>query len=677
MQFGNPIFLWGLLAVPLPILLHLFFRRRKSRVPFSTLQFFQHRKRYLAHRRRLRELLLLLIRTLALLFLVLALARMLFQRMPYAFAARSDVVIVLDDTLSMNRKLGSGETAFTLASRKAQEILDTLSEGDATALIFLSGRSGIDLTRKRSLVQELIENARVTAATGSYSAALKQAEGILGTEANPNREIFIISDFQRNQAPSKAIALENVKGVRIYFLPITASEENLSVDGVSLSKRPQMVNKRMVIPYTIHNHGDNNRETEVTLSIDGETLNSENLSIPAGESVAGSFENIPGDAGFISGSLRITDRNLSLDNSCYFTVNVSANIRVLLLESDILSRVRPFHFLKLALDPAAGKSLNGIQTEEGFVQELSQNQLDQYHVVVLSNPIPLNTQTATLLFHYISRGGSVLVFAGGKTDITTFAAFQDERLRSIFGKRQAGYFSGLTFKGPLNVLNDLLQMDLFKGKRFYTLNPSPAAVILAESRGLAVLASEKIGSGNFIACALSSRRDMSNWPELKSYPIAMIHLLSFAAHDPQQNTGVDCGQLLRLTAKNEKENTLPISHSNGKTYSIPIKEGTSIFSNTWQPGIVTAERAVPRSSALNPVSTESNLKALSPLRLTSIVKGKVNLLKTDAALASQLRNTRRGSDMTGLFLFLLMIMLLLEIVLGNPYIFARRSRTKT
>jgi len=677
MQFGNPIFLWGLLAVPLPILLHLFFRRRKSRVPFSTLQYFQHRKRYLAHRRRLRELLLLLIRTLALLFLVLALARMLFQRMPYAFAARSDVVIVLDDTLSMNRKLGSGETAFTLASRKSQEILDTLSEGDAAALIFLSGRRGIDLTRKRSLVQELIEDAQITAATGSYSAALKQAEGILGTEANPNREIFVISDFQRNQAPSKTIELEEVKGVRIYFLPITASEENLSVDGVSLSTRPQMVNKRMVIPYTIHNHGDNDRETEVTLSIDGETLNSENLSIPAGESVEGSFETVPGDAGFISGSVQITDRNLSLDNTRHFTVNVSDNIRVLLLESDLLSRVRPFHFLKLALDPAEGESLNGIQTEEGFVQELSQNQLEQYHVVVLSNPLPLNTKTAALLARYISRGGTVLAFAGGKTDSTTFAAFQDERLRLIFGKRQAGDFSGLTFKGPLNALNELLQMDLFKGKRFYTLNPSPAAVILAESRGRAVLASEKIGSGNFIACALSSRRDICNWPELKSYPIAMIHLFTFAAHDPQQNTGIDCGQLLRLTAKDEKESTLPVSHSNGKTYSIPVKDGESIFPDTWQPGIVTAERAAPRSAALNPVSAESDLKPISPLRLTSIVKGKINLLKTDAALASQLRNTRRGSDMTGIFLFLLMIMLLLEIVLGNPYIFARRSRTKT
>ena len=94
MEFANSIFLWGLLAVPLPVLLHLFFRRRKAKIAFSTLQFFLQRKRYLAHRRRLREILLLLIRTLALLCLVLALSRVLFHSMPYALSAKTNAVIV-------------------------------------------------------------------------------------------------------------------------------------------------------------------------------------------------------------------------------------------------------------------------------------------------------------------------------------------------------------------------------------------------------------------------------------------------------------------------------------------------------------------------------------------------------------------------------------------------------
>ena len=157
MSIGNPIFLWGLPAVAFPVLLHLFYRRRKTHVSFSTVQFFRQRQRYLAHRRRLRELLLLLLRTLALLFLVLALARPLFQHLPFAVAARTDVVIVLDDTLSMGRKTGSGKTAYDLARRKAADIIASLRSGDGAALVWMSGRNGAGITRRRQQVKQSID----------------------------------------------------------------------------------------------------------------------------------------------------------------------------------------------------------------------------------------------------------------------------------------------------------------------------------------------------------------------------------------------------------------------------------------------------------------------------------------------------------------------------------------
>ena len=49
------------------------------------------------------------------------------------------------------------------------------------------------------------------------------------------------------------------------------------------------------------------------------------------------------------------------------------------------------------------------------------------------------------------------------------------------------------------------------------------------------------------------------------------------------------------------------------------------------------------------------------------------MLKTDAAVDTQVRNYRQGSDMTGLFLFLLMTLLLLETLLGNTYLSRRTT----
>jgi len=673
MEFANSIFLWGLLAVPLPLLLHLFFRRRKANIAFSTLQFFHQQRRYLAHRRRLREVLLLLIRTLALLCLVLALSKVLLQSLPASLASRTNVAILLDDTLSMNRKLGSGTTAFELAAQKADEVLNTLSEGDAAALVFLSGRQGVALTRKRQAVRQLLEDARVTGAGGSYSAGLKQAQTDLAADGNPNREIFVISDFQSNQAPSKPVELENAKGLRVYFLPVSGSPDNLSVEQVRLSTRPQMVNKSLSIPYEIKNHGDNLCETEVQLTIGAETVRTETVTVPAGDTVKGRFEYVPLHAGFLGGSVQISDRQLELDNRRYFTVNVSENIRALLLESDILSRVRPFHFLKQALDPASGEAINGIQTEQGFIQELLPKELEKHHAVILANPQPLTAQAAATLTRYLENGGTVIAFAGGDVGPATFAAFQSERLQKLFGSRELSERSGLTFRGPLSGLNELLQLDLVKWQRLHILTPSPSATVLAESRGHVMIAEEKIGSGSFLACAFSIRRDTSNWPELKSFPIAMIHLLTYAAHDPQQNAGVACGRLLRLSALSADDKLIALSHSDGTRSQLAVERGEAAFAETWRPGIITAERATPRSVAVNPVAEESVLAQMGSGKLQDIVRGKVSVLKTDAAVDTQVRNYRQGSDMTGLFLFLLMTLLLLETLLGNTYLSRRTT----
>lgn len=676
MTFGNPLFLWGLLAVPLPVLLHLFFRRRKAKTVFSTLQFFRPRKRDLAHRRRLRELLLLLIRTLALLGLVLALARAHLQSLPAGLASRTSAVLVVDDTLSMDRRVGSGATAFEVARQKADEVLGTLAEGDAAALVFVSGRAGVALTRKRPLVRQHLEEARVTGATGSFSAALKQAADLLAADGNPNREIFVLSDFQRNQAPDRPVALGRVKGLRLFALPVSGSAENLSVAALKLSPRPQMVNKRLAVPYVIRNSGETDRETEVSLLIGGETRATVTQLVPAGQSVEGRFEAVPERAGFLAGEVRLADRCLALDNRRVFCVNVSENIRALLLEPDILSRVKPFHFLKLAVDPADGEAVNGIETEAGFASELTLKELERFHVVVLANPQPLSDQTAALLFRYLSGGGTVLAFAGPDVGPATFAAFPEPRLQRLFGEKLPAEFSGLTYKGPLASLNALLQMDLLKGRRAHELRPSPGATVLAESRGRALLVEEQVGRGSLIASALSCRRDTSNWPELKSFPITMIHLLTYAAHDPQQNAGVACGGRVALAALAAGDASLTVRHSDGTPFQIPVAKGEAVFADTWQPGVLTAERASPRCVALNAAPSESDLAALPASKLSGLADAPVSVLKTDAGVDSQVRALRQGGDLSGPLLALVLLLLLLELLVGNTYLLSGLTRRR-
>ena len=75
MQFIYPAFLWALAALAIPIIIHLFYFRRFKKVAFSNVKFLQEVKEETSMRSRLRNLLVLLVRCLALAALVFAFAQ--------------------------------------------------------------------------------------------------------------------------------------------------------------------------------------------------------------------------------------------------------------------------------------------------------------------------------------------------------------------------------------------------------------------------------------------------------------------------------------------------------------------------------------------------------------------------------------------------------------------------
>ena len=75
MQFVNPLFLIGLVAIAVPILVHLFNFRRYKKVYFSNVDLLQQLQSETKKQSQLRQLLVLLARILAIVFLVLAFAQ--------------------------------------------------------------------------------------------------------------------------------------------------------------------------------------------------------------------------------------------------------------------------------------------------------------------------------------------------------------------------------------------------------------------------------------------------------------------------------------------------------------------------------------------------------------------------------------------------------------------------
>src|SRR5919201_165272 len=87
MSFLAPLFLAGLTALAVPVIIHLINRERREVVHFPSLMFLQRIPYRSVRRQKLRHILLLAIRCLALAIVVMAFARPFVRRQPPTRAA--------------------------------------------------------------------------------------------------------------------------------------------------------------------------------------------------------------------------------------------------------------------------------------------------------------------------------------------------------------------------------------------------------------------------------------------------------------------------------------------------------------------------------------------------------------------------------------------------------------
>ena len=194
--FLAPLFILGLAALVIPVLVHLIQRDRKEVVRFPSLMFLERVPYRSTRRQTIRHWTLFLIRSLAVALLAFAFARPLLQGDRVVGAADRgprEVVVLLDGSYSM-----AAGARFDEARDRAREIFAGLRSDDRGSLIQFD-EDARGLRRSDSNAAALIA-ALETLTSGSegtrYGPALRLAQTILETSDQPVREVHLISDFQ-------------------------------------------------------------------------------------------------------------------------------------------------------------------------------------------------------------------------------------------------------------------------------------------------------------------------------------------------------------------------------------------------------------------------------------------------------------------------------------------------
>lgn len=190
----NPFFLLAGLAIGVPIYLHLFQRHQTRRLSFPALRYLERTEREHARQIRFRQLLLLLARVTALLFVVGAGARLFFAGQGGAHAPTA-VVVILDNSMSSGLVVGDVRVLDELEAVAARTF-DAASDEDRFWLIragepWLPAIPGGVTDARRA-----VEETEPSEAAGDLTAAVERAVGLLEASGMEHREIHLLSDLQ-------------------------------------------------------------------------------------------------------------------------------------------------------------------------------------------------------------------------------------------------------------------------------------------------------------------------------------------------------------------------------------------------------------------------------------------------------------------------------------------------
>ena len=434
MAFLNPLFLFGLLATGIPLVIHLWNRRRVLTIDFSSLIFITAAHRENARRFQLRQFLILLLRMAIIALIALALARpFLTLGLPVASVrAKTDVIIVLDNSYSMAYQDING-IRLNKAKTLAVDIIDTLRHGDRASLILMSDIPKPvfrQLTPDIESVIAAINDTETSYRTTNVQPSLELAHEILTESEQLNKEIYLVSDFAQNGWENWN-RLPNRSGARISLIPVAEGEaHNISIKEIRPSNQLIGVDLPFQLNVTTVNHSVAPLDQNIlTLFIGGEKQKTMSFSVAANESLNTTLTYNFSTPGTHIGYLTLTDDRLNIDNRRYFALDALGEVRVLCVGEQT-------EYLTLALNPhnpaalsvPSGNTYQDKENSNGVMilptqctpDEFVNFPLEDYDVIVLADVLTMSRQMSVQLQEFTREGKSIIVFVSNRSNVASY-----------------------------------------------------------------------------------------------------------------------------------------------------------------------------------------------------------------------------------------------------------------
>jgi len=416
MTFLSPSILWGMLAITIPIIIHLISLRHTRDTEFSTLRFIKSLKHETIRRLRIKQWLLVLLRTIAILCLILMFSRPLMTgtlTSKLAGDIESRAVIIVDNSASMAVHTGDG-TLLDRAKSSLPAILKGL-EGETTVELYQTNPPRKLFSGSHEEGRSIMTGVKGIVQTNMTDNLWAMIDSVLQmVEASePNRECFIISDFQ--SAPSFTIDSLNPNSDWKYYCILQPKvENNISISEVSVLSQIKLPNHLVKLNTRVGNGGvTDKRNIPVELYLNDERVGQIVSQFEPSKFKDFMFQVYPGKTGIINGKIVIPDDDFPMDNFRNFDLVIPNQIAVKVIGQSM----EELFLLDLALSAITGET-ELLLIDRDLSDDVERLFLSDIDILLLHNPTNLSNSAIEDLQRFLMNGGGLIWFVGNDLNQT-------------------------------------------------------------------------------------------------------------------------------------------------------------------------------------------------------------------------------------------------------------------
>ena len=721
MTFLNPLVLFGLITAAIPVILHLLNLRKLRTIEFSTLTFLKELQQTKIRRLKLRQILLLIIRTLLVIFIVLAFSRPALRGTilgSLGSQAHSTIVFILDDSFSMTGNDEHGEY-FKQAKETADKLIDLLKEGDEAFLIKLSDvpQATIDpATHDFAALRTIFHESQISAIRRPLEDAIGLSAKLLQQSKNANKEVYIISDLQQTLLSQRSVGIpENNPSLfddhsHFFFVPIGVKEiANVSIDSIDITTTILEKDKPISVIASIGNFGITPLNNYIISAyIDGIKMAQKNLAIEPWGYAKTEFSISSKRTGFIRGYLELENDAIELDNRRYFTFYIPEQINIAVIANAEMDK-RLLLFALRSGETKSGQSLLNIQ--QYTLQKFPFIDLNKTDVLVLSNIPSFSSTDANRIKNFIEEGGGIVLFPGDNISIENYNSNLLPALKippidySPTASVQADNLSFQKIDLAHPLFSTVFEQDRSAKEQTGIESPNiiksikrhagkQSRVIISLSDGTPFLSEYNIGEGKFLFFSSAPLLSWSDFPLKGIFAPLIYRSMIFVSSTEEKNNSYITGESPAITLRKS------LAGNMNRQFSITSPEGieelihpaNSIVNEraTTKPMIFTPSRLtnsgfyeVKQNSSMisligvNTDRLESDTRKISQIDLLNEMKrygisaGKIHFSKPGESLQSEILQSRFGVELWQYCIGLALILAIIEMLI------ARDSRKAT